>query len=236
MEVSMFRRTCLGIAVLGALGIKTTAQVLFVVNSDGTVGEYDATTGTAINPALITGLSYPTAIAVSGTDIFVGCQGAYLADGYVSEYTTTGQLVASQLQTFGKYAVSDLTVSGADLYVGTVYYAGTFQIGEIGEYTIDGKVVNSTINDDVAFGIAVSGSNLFISHYGTTSTGSIDEETNAGTPVASVAENLAEPQALAVSGSDVFVVDNGMILEGGGVSGGIVEFSTSGGGVPVGGV
>jgi hypothetical protein len=37
---------------------------LFVANQSGTVGKYDATTGEAINANFITGLQFPTGLAV----------------------------------------------------------------------------------------------------------------------------------------------------------------------------
>src|SRR5260221_4890221 len=45
----------------------------YIPTSGGTVGEFDATTGVAINATLITGLSYtPYGLAVSGNNLLVG--------------------------------------------------------------------------------------------------------------------------------------------------------------------
>ena len=55
-----------------------------------TVGEYNATTGTAINPSFITGLSEPSYLALSGNDLFV----TNLSGGTVGEYNaTTGAVI-----------------------------------------------------------------------------------------------------------------------------------------------
>jgi len=51
------------------------AQQLYVGQSPpGTVGEYNATTGAAINANLIS-LPGPTGLAVSGNDLFTGLKG-----------------------------------------------------------------------------------------------------------------------------------------------------------------
>ena len=53
------------------------------------VGEYDATTGAAINPSFITGLNGATGLAVSGNDLFVLNEGSGLGTGTVGEYNAT---------------------------------------------------------------------------------------------------------------------------------------------------
>jgi hypothetical protein len=69
-----------------------------------------------------------------------------------------------------------------------------------------------------AWGIAVSGSDLFVTN---TTTGTIGEYTTSGVKVnASLISGLNKPEGIAIAGSDVFVVNNG--------SGAIGEYSTSG--------
>ena len=47
------------------LGLAVLGNKLFVVDfASGTVGKYDATTGEAINANFITGLQFPTGLAV----------------------------------------------------------------------------------------------------------------------------------------------------------------------------
>jgi hypothetical protein len=69
----------IGIAALWAMPRSARAQ-LYVAQSGplgslqfgaGTVGEYDATTGAAINARLITGLNGPSDLALSGNALFV---------------------------------------------------------------------------------------------------------------------------------------------------------------------
>jgi hypothetical protein len=64
----------------------------------GTIGEYDASTGAAINPALVSGLDYPTSIAVSGSKLFVVTLGDYLI-GTVGAYTLDGTPLNASLIT-----------------------------------------------------------------------------------------------------------------------------------------
>jgi hypothetical protein len=59
---------------------------IFVANSNtGTIGKY-TTAGVPVNPDLITGLSDPADIAVSGGNLFVTNQDT----GSIGEYTTSG--------------------------------------------------------------------------------------------------------------------------------------------------
>ena len=51
----------------------------------GTIGEY-TTTGATVNAALVSGLSNPMGIAVSGSNLFVTNYGS----GTIGEYTTSG--------------------------------------------------------------------------------------------------------------------------------------------------
>jgi len=56
--------SCLNLFLILTLG--ANAQEIFVANANtGTIGEYDATTGATIDANLITGLSFPSMIAVS---------------------------------------------------------------------------------------------------------------------------------------------------------------------------
>ena len=89
-------------------GIVVSGSNLFVTNSStGTIGEY-TTSGVTVNASLITGFptflggSGATAIAVSGSNLFVG--GGYRdaplidqPDGQIGEYTTSGATVNASL-------------------------------------------------------------------------------------------------------------------------------------------
>jgi hypothetical protein len=81
-------------------GITISGNDLFVVNNaddnnaagpltNGSVGEYDVSTGTAINAALVTGLNQPAAVAVLGNDLFVTSYPGGKSSGLVGEYDAT---------------------------------------------------------------------------------------------------------------------------------------------------
>jgi len=62
----------LGIAALWAMPRSAGAQQLYVAEiNNNTVGEYNATTGAAINASFITGLLSPQGLAISGNTLFV---------------------------------------------------------------------------------------------------------------------------------------------------------------------
>jgi hypothetical protein len=84
------------------------------------VGEYDATTGKAINPSFITGLSFPYGLAVSGNTLFVA------NDSVVGEYdATTGKAINPSF-IMGLNYPSGLALSGSTLFVAN--YGCRFQL------------------------------------------------------------------------------------------------------------
>jgi hypothetical protein len=108
------------------------------------VGEYNATTGTAVSSfsTINTGLDYPEALAISGNDLYVSNEGS----GTVGEYNaTTGMAIAADLIT-GLDAPGGIAISGSDLYVETG--------GTVVEY-------NATTRDTVAGFASFTGSNAF---------------------------------------------------------------------------
>ena len=52
-------------------GLAVSGNNLYVANYNGTVGEYDATTGAVINANLITGLTEPWNLGISGNNLYV---------------------------------------------------------------------------------------------------------------------------------------------------------------------
>ena len=87
-----------------------------------------------MNPSLISGLSTPFGIAVSGADLFV----TNAAIGTVGEYTTSGATVNPALIS-GLSLPEGIAVSGTDLFV------VNFATNTIGEYTTSGAPVNPTL-------------------------------------------------------------------------------------------
>ena len=75
-------------------GMVVSGSDLFVVNSNnGTIGEYNATTGAVVNASLISDPNEPYRIAASGSYLFVTNQG----NSTIGEYTTSGATVNASL-------------------------------------------------------------------------------------------------------------------------------------------
>ena len=189
--------TALVLAVGAALASATAhGQLIFVANSNNnTVGEY-TTSGAVVNASLVSGLSDPYGIAVSGSDLFVTNQNT----GTIGEYTTSGAVVNASLVS-GLSDPFGVAVSGSDLFV-TNYYNNT-----IGEYTTSGAVVNASLVSGLhsPFGIAVSGSHLFVVNNGSESIG---EYTTSGAVVnASLVSGLSYPAGVVVVGSNLYVTN-----------------------------
>ena len=117
------------------LGLSTArADTIFVTDvRAGSIGEY-TTSGATVNPALISGLSIPEGIAVSGSDLFV----VNFGTGTIGEYTTSGATVNPALIS-GLNIPVGIAVSGSDLFVAN---GGA---GAIGEYTTSGATVNPAL-------------------------------------------------------------------------------------------
>lgn len=204
------------ISALAAAALVVTAVIaapvrgqIYVTNGDtGTVGAYNLD-GTPINPALITGLQHPQGIAVSGGYIYVASSDP-LSDrgGTIGKYTTSGATVNAALLSGLPSPLHGIAVSGNDLYVTQQSSAW------VGKYTTSGATIDATF---VAFfqspsdpvGIAASGTDLFVTNeipsfvgHFTTAGATIDErviDTGPGTL----------PYSLAISGSTMFISQNG---------------------------
>jgi hypothetical protein len=106
-----------GLAASAALcampGIIRGAQIFVVNFGTGTIGEY-TTSGATVDPVLISGLSLPEGIAVSGGNLFVTSSNLTSDTGRNGEYTTSGATVNPALiTTLG--GPSGIAVSGKDL-------------------------------------------------------------------------------------------------------------------------
>ena len=180
--------------------------------NSGTIGEYTLS-GAPVNPALISGLNFPTAITVSGGNLFVATQDPTQTFTVISEYTTSGTLVNSSLIS-GLSSVAGIAVSGGNLFL-THNFAGT-----IGKYTTSGMTVDaalvSGLNDPIP--IATDGDNLFV---GDTAVDTLHKYTTSGTPVNDI--HIPSPLGIALSGENLFV---STFVFGGG-NGTIGEYTTS---------
>ena len=137
------------LAVTALWALPAAGANLFVANlAIGTIGEYNATTGTTVNASVVSGLSDPAGIAVSGANLFV----ANLGNGTIGEYNaTTGATVNAALVS-GLSNPIGIAVSGANLFV-TNYGNGT-----IGEYNATtGATVNAALVSGLSnpYGITV---------------------------------------------------------------------------------
>lgn len=175
---------------------------IFLIDRDsndttGEIAEY-TDSGTTVNAHLVSGLSSPYAIAVSGSDLFVYNQGT----DTVGEYTTSGKTVNASLIS-GITGITGIVVSGNDLF---------FSGFTIEEYTTSGTLVSRNLGPSVrGSSIAISGSDLFVATENNSTspnTGFIGEYTTSGATVnAQLVTGLNGPQGLAISGSHLFVVN-----------------------------
>jgi uncharacterized delta-60 repeat protein len=183
---------------------------IFLTNVGGNaVGEF-STTGTAINAALVPGggTTYQF-VAVSASNLFVS---NYYA-GTIGEYSLSGATINASLVTglnsggIGPFAIA---VSGNQLFVANGDGGSPGTLGTIGEYTLGatpGTIASSIPRLVTGLadpgGIAVSGSNLFITDY---ANGVVGEYTTSGATVnAALVTGLVTPEAIAISGSNLFV-------------------------------
>jgi hypothetical protein len=102
--------------LLGTLCIKpaTAYANIFVTGLNGTIGEY-TNSGAVVNASLITGLSTPVGIAVSGNFLYVTSRDG----GTIGKYTVTGQTVNPALVT-GLSNPVGIAVSGDNIFVANV--------------------------------------------------------------------------------------------------------------------
>ena len=174
-------------------------QVILETNAGrGTIGEY-TTSGATLNASLVSGLSNPNGLAVSGSDLFVVNTGS----GTVGEYTTSGATINASLISGLTNPIS-IAVSGSNLYIG--YIIGNSN-SAVGKYTTSGGTVNASFIPGLSgnVGLALSGSNLFV-----TNTGSTIGEYNATTGAAvnaSLISGLTDAGAITVSGTNLWVVN-----------------------------
>ena len=177
-------------------------------SGSGTICKYDAATGAPVDVPLVSGLTGPNGIVVSGSNLFVVNETA----GTIGEYTTSGATVNATLISglatgSGRYPVG-IAVSGSNLFV-TKCYSGVGQ-DAIAEYdATTGALVNPSLISGLSnpFGIAVSGTDLFVAN---DAAGTIGEYTTSGVTVnASLISGLGvlspNPARVAVFGSDLFV-------------------------------
>ena len=165
------------------------AQNIFVTNNgNGTVGEY-ATSGAAVNAALISGLSAPSGIVVS--DGFI-----YIPDfdtGTIAKYTTSGALVTPELVT-GLQGPVGLRLFQGNLYVMEVADGIT---GRVGVYSLSGATVNAALIPafPVPVDIAFDDTFIYVTSLSTGRVGKYNRSTGA-LVTASLITGLSRPRGI----------------------------------------
>jgi hypothetical protein len=210
--------------LIDASGITASGSDVFATRDNYTVNEY-TTSGAVVAAPFVTSLglppgsppSAPYALAVSGSNLYI----ANLSASSVGEYTTSGAVVNASLIT-GLGGVQSIAASGSDLFVPAN--------DAVGEYTLAGAPVNtSLIAPGATTGIAISGSNLFITNG---DAGTISEFTLGATPgtiassIPSLITGLHRPVGITTFGSDLFVTNEGNGMPAG--SGTVGEYTLSG--------
>jgi len=124
----------------------------------------------------------------------------YLSNS-VGLYTLTGAAVSSSLISTLSRPVG-IAVSGNRVFVSN-YASNT-----VGAYTTAGDIVDeSFISIPYPIGLAAEGANLFVVSNPSGGNASILHYTTSGSFVGTVASGLADPYAIAVSGTDLYVAD-----------------------------
>jgi 6-phosphogluconolactonase (cycloisomerase 2 family) len=147
-----------------ALAVSADSKTLFVAHwqqgsplfnnaGHGSVSTYNANTGTVDKDNFITGLSFPSALAVSadGKTLFV-VNNTQSPEGFISTYNTSGGLTNANLIT-GLPSPKGIALSDNTLYV-IVNTGGT---GGVRTYTTSGKLLNPDFitNLNQPYGLAI---------------------------------------------------------------------------------
>jgi len=189
--------TILLVAGMVCLGLSTSsAQILYVTNgSPDSISEYNATTGTSIDPSFITGLGFGASVAVSGSDLYV----AQSSNGStIGEYNAvTGALMSSSFVS-GLQDPEGMTVSGTNLFV-------TEAIGAVAEFNANTGVAEHTFSGDYINGVGatVYGNMLYATVNGG---GGYVAEFNATTGIEVNPTFIAGSYYMTVSGTDLVAV------------------------------
>ncbi|HVP28587.1 MAG TPA: hypothetical protein VMW35_05430 [Myxococcota bacterium] len=182
-------------------GVTVSDSTIFVADSNaGTIGKY-TTSGQTVNASLISGFNNAWGVAVSGSTLFVASQNAPTSIG---TYTTSGRPLNPSLINTNLYLAESFAVSGSRIFVGAG--SGIPGDGRVFEYTTSGQLVNDHLITNLTdpYGLAVSGSDLFVADL---STGIVGKYTTSGATVDASLITMTHPAAIAVSGPDLFISD-----------------------------
>lgn len=178
----------------GAMVVAAAAGQLLVGYSPGSAGYDDfvglySTSGVALNPGFISGLSTPHGLVVDGDDLFV----MNSSSGWIGRYSLSGATANPRwYSTGGGYAMTG--DGNGHLFV---LYPGS---GSIGEITTTGETVNGSLITglDIPLGVAAIGGYIYAANYGS---GSVGKYTLSGTPVnTALISGLETPMTVTADG------------------------------------
>ncbi len=195
-------------------GVVVIGNNLFVESyTNGTIGEYNATTGAAINSHLISGLNSPEALATDGTNLFVanfGTAGGH--NGSIGEYTTAGAAVNAALITglsnpAGLAVGASISGNARALYVATGFNSSGSE--GISEYNTSGGTVNASFISDTKSpsGVAFAGNDLYVSNLSDNSVAHYNATTGSLFSGSILPGSTTNPQYLAIdaAGSNLYM-------------------------------
>jgi hypothetical protein len=195
----------LSIIFLGTVLAPQTHGQIFVTNTGtGTIGEYDYNTGGTINASLVSGLSFPWGIAVSGANLYVANNTAET----IGEYNAiTGAAVNPSLVS-GLYGPDGIALSGANLFVANSGFGNGTTIGEYNATT--GATVKVPLVSGLSSptGVAVSGGYIYVANDNSGTIGKYNATSGAPVKVPLVS-GLSHPSGVAVSGANLYVANSG---------------------------
>jgi hypothetical protein len=215
----------IGIAALWAMPRSAHAQIYVSQYLSGTVGEYDATTGAVINASLVTGVSEPEGLVLSGNTLFVSSGEAN--GGSVGTYNaTTGAPINPNFITSGVNGPAGLALSGNTLFVSNEFGDNISTYDATTGATIAAPFITGLA---YPYALALSGNNLYVSQdYSATNwVGEYNASTGATINAQLFTTNPAGAYGLALSGNDLFVAgyQNGTVGEYDATTGAVINVS-----------
>ena len=169
------------------------------------VGQFNAQTGAAISPALVSGMNYPRNLVVSGNTLYVtNFVDSSTGQGSVGVFdATTGVPINAGLVP-NLYRPAGLALSGNVLFVSFAYS------GRIGTYdAASGAPLNASFISGLTLGrphfITLAGNRLYVS--GNTGTVAVFDATTGAAINASLVTGLGGALGVAVAGNSLFVAD-----------------------------
>lgn len=181
----------LSIAMFCALNGNAHSQIYVSTYAGASLGEYNATTGGAINASLVSGVGKLTGIALSGNNL-------YLAQ---PDTNTLGEYNATTGATINATLLSGLQIWGIALSGNNLYVAEP-NANVIGEYNATtGATINASLvslGGGQLTGLALSGNNLYVANAGSIKTVGEYDATTGDAINATLLSGVNGPEFIAV--------------------------------------